>query len=91
MSDFEVSEEGLSWAIELFVEKGMLHPVGHGFCWICSTEKAVYDFSTEYFPVQEPKCQDCIINTAMTALKFRDIREKVFGEPGHEHEDPKGT
>lgn len=88
MSEFGITEESVAWAISVFVEKGMLHPVGHGFCWVCSTEKPVFDCSTEYFPAQEPKCSECIINTAMTALKFDDIRAKVFGDD--EHEDSEG-
>lgn len=91
MNNFEVSEESVAWAISLFVEQGMLFHVGHGFCWVCGNEKPVLDFSTEHFPVQEPKCQDCIINTAMTALKFSDIRDKVFGDAGHDNGELEGT
>lgn len=79
MNDFEITSESVEWAISVFVERGMLYPVGHGYCWVCDTEKAVFDFSEDHFPVQEPKCSDCIVNTAMIALKFDDIRAKVFG------------
>jgi len=85
MKEFEISEEGVAWAISCFVEYGMLFRVGHGFCWVCEQEKEVLDFSVDYFPVQEPKCETCIINTAMLALKFSEIREKVFGHQENEH------
>lgn len=91
MSFPEITSESVQAAIDALVEQGMLHKVGHGFCWTCSTEKPVYDVSSEHFPSQEPKCGDCIINAAMIALKFVDIREKVFGDHGNVHESTEGT
>lgn len=91
MSFPEITSESVQAAIETLVDRGMLHKIGHGYCWTCKTEKSVYDVSSEYFPSQEPKCADCIINAAMIALKFVDIREKVFGDPDDVHESTEGS
>lgn len=80
MSFEKVTPETIAATIEVFVEAGLLESVGHGYCWACAQEKPVFDVSTEHFPAQEPKCGDCIINTAMHAMKLPGFREKVDRE-----------
>lgn len=75
-----ITPETITDTINVFVENKMLIPVGHGFCWTCEQEKSVYDVSTEHFPPQEPKCGDCIVNTAMAAMKLPGFVEKVERE-----------
>jgi len=75
-----VTPETIADTINVFVENKMLIPVGHGFCWTCENEKPVYDVSTDHFPSQEPKCGDCIINTAMAAMKLPGFIAKVEHE-----------
>jgi hypothetical protein len=75
-----VTPETIAATIDVFVENKMLIPVGHGFCWSCEQEKSVYDVSTDHFPAQEPKCGDCIINTAMAAMKLPGFVDRVEEE-----------
>lgn len=75
-----VTPETITNTINVFVENKMLIPVGHGFCWTCEQERSVYDVSTEYFPPQEPKCGDCIVNKAMAAMKLPGFVDKVERE-----------
>lgn len=75
-----ITPETIADTINVFVENKMLIPVGHGFCWTCENEKPVYDVSTDHFPSQEPKCGDCIINTAMAAMKLPGFVDKVERE-----------
>ena len=91
MKEFTISKESVALAIDAFVDAGMLRRVGHGYCWVCGNEKEVLDVIADEFPVQEPKCEDCIINTAMLALKFSNIHDKVFGRTEDEHGSIKET
>jgi hypothetical protein len=75
-----ITPETLKDAISIFVDNKMLVEIGHGFCWTCSQEKSVYDISSEFFPSQEPKCGECIIETAMMALKLPGFVERVDKE-----------
>ena len=80
MNSENITPESLKDAISIFVDNKMLIEVGHGFCWTCSQEKSVYEISSDFFPSQEPKCGECIVETAIMALKLPGFMERVDRE-----------
>lgn len=80
MNSENITPESLKDAISIFVDNKMLIEVGHGFCWTCSQEKSVYEISSDFFPSQEPKCGECIVETAIMALKLPGFIERVDRE-----------
>ena len=79
--DFQFTKEDTAKIVSKLDELGFsLIEVGHGFCWTCSQEKSVYEISSDFFPSQEPKCGECIVETAIMALKLPGFMERVDRE-----------